>query len=59
MATKYPAPLSAKAQDAKWAAEDDLRTLVRAGEIRRDKKRLAAATKCAKEQAKALETAQA
>lgn len=31
-----------------WEAEDDMRTLVRAEEIRKDKKRFAAAQACAK-----------
>lgn len=31
-----------------WQAEDDMRTLVRAMEIKRDPKRLAAAQACAK-----------
>lgn len=34
--------------DADWRAEDDMRTLARALEIRRDPKRLAAAQACAK-----------
>ena len=43
------------AQEKKWQAEDDLRTLQRAAEIRKDKGRLAAARKCAKEQMAALQ----
>lgn len=35
--------------DAKWRAEDDMRTLARAEEVRRDPKRLAAAKKMARE----------
>lgn len=35
--------------DAKWRAEDDMRTLARAQEIKGDPKRLAAAKKCAEE----------
>lgn len=35
--------------DAKWRAEDDMRTLARAQEIKSDPKRLAAAKKCAEE----------
>lgn len=36
------------AADTEWMAEDDLRTLVRAKEIRKDKKRFAAARALAK-----------
>jgi hypothetical protein len=39
------------AQEAKWQAEDDVRTLQRAGEIERDKARLAKAQAMAKKQA--------
>lgn len=35
--------------DAKWRAEDDMRTLARAEEVKRDPKRLAAAKKMARE----------
>jgi hypothetical protein len=44
-ATLAPAPYD----DSKWRAEDDMRTLVRAEEVRRDPKRLAAAKKAARE----------
>jgi hypothetical protein len=37
------------AQESDWRAEDDMRTLVRAEEIKRDPKRLAAAKKKAKD----------
>lgn len=37
------------ADEAKWQAEDDLRTLARAIEINKDPKRKAAAVKLAKE----------
>lgn len=40
--------------DLKYQAEDDLRTLVRAAQVGKDKKRLAAAMKMAREQIKAL-----
>ncbi len=43
-----------KAERAKFEAEDDLRTLVRAGEIRKDKTRLKRATAMAKTQLTAL-----
>lgn len=38
------------ASDKEWQAEDDLRTLLRAEEIREDSKRMAAVRKCAREQ---------
>lgn len=41
--------VNAAAEEAKWRAEDDMRTLMRAAEIRADRKRLAAAQKCAKD----------
>lgn len=40
--SKNPA-LTAGSMDHDWQAEDDMRTLIRAKEIERDKKRLAAA----------------
>jgi hypothetical protein len=36
--------------DRDWRAEDDMRTLARAEEIKADKKRFAAAKKCANEE---------
>lgn len=45
----------AGSDEAKHRAEGDVRTLIRAGEIRRDKERLRAALKCAREQMKSLE----
>jgi hypothetical protein len=48
------ASLSDKAQEAKWKAEDDLRTLRTADEISNDPSRLKAAKKMAGEQIKAL-----
>lgn len=49
-----------KEEQDRWQAEDDLRTLIRAEEIKKDKKRLANARKAAKEQlAAATATAQA
>lgn len=44
-------PVSDRAQQAKWQAEDDVRTLQRAGEIERDRARLAKAQAMAKKQA--------
>jgi len=51
MATKKAAAAIPAISDseAKWRAEDDMRTLARAEEIKKDPKRLAAAKKCAKE----------
>lgn len=52
-----PAPMStaaSRAQENKWRAESDLRTLQSAGEIQADKSRVNAAKKLAAEQAKAL-----
>lgn len=37
-------------EDKKWRAQDDLRALQRAEEIRKDKERMKAAKECAKEQ---------
>jgi hypothetical protein len=56
--TLSAAQVSAK-QEADWRAEDDLRTLLRAAEIKKDPKRLAAAKAKAKEQMQALQAAQA
>lgn len=51
MATKKaPSPAAIGVyDDAKWRAEDDMRTLARAEEVRRDPARLAAAKKMARE----------
>lgn len=46
---------TAAARDRKWEAEEDLRTLVRAGEIRKDKARFKRAMAMAKHQLKTLE----
>lgn len=43
-----------RAQEKKWRAEADLRTLQQAGEIQADRSRVAAAKKLAAEQARAL-----
>lgn len=40
-----------KAQEEKWQAEDDVRTLMRADEISKDKARMARARKVAEQQA--------
>lgn len=45
-----------EAREKKWRAEDDLRALQRAEEIRRDKARMSEVKKCANEQMKALKT---
>lgn len=56
MATKRKSTAIAGQTMADWQAEDDMRTLARAAEIRKDPKRLAAAQKLA--QQKLLELAQ-
>lgn len=43
-------PSSIAADEAKWRARDDMHTLARAQEIRKDKKRFAAARKAAVEE---------
>lgn len=40
-----------------WRAQDDMRTLVEAEKIKKDSKRFAAATACAKKQYEAMEDA--
>ncbi len=50
--------LTAASEEGKWQAEDDMRTLARAEEIRRDPKRLKAAQAIAKEKIKELEALQ-
>lgn len=42
--------------DAYYSAESDMRTLVEAEEIRKDKKRMAAAVACAKKKIEDMET---
>lgn len=51
--------MASKSDEAKWQAEDDVRTLIRAGEIKKDKKRLARALKMAKEQMASLQAVKA
>lgn len=51
----YVNSCSSPDNDEKWQAESDLRLLVNAEEVMSDKKRLAAAKKCAVEQRKSLE----
>ena len=46
-----PAANSIKSQEAKWQAEDDVRTLMRADEIKADKSRMIMAKQIAKKQA--------
>jgi hypothetical protein len=43
--------------DAKWRAEQDMRTLIEAEEIRSDKKRFQAAARMAKKKAEEMESA--
>ena len=58
MATKKPSTVSAAtrltAQDKKYQAQDDLRTMQRAAEIQSDKSRMTAAQKEAQNQMAAL-----
>ena len=58
MATKKPATIASSMHpdDSKWRAEDDMRTLARAEEVRNDPKRLAAAKKMAREKLAELQT---
>ena len=42
-------PIGIDAEEKKWRAEDDLRTLTRAEEIKKDKSRMDAVRKLAKE----------
>lgn len=57
MGSCYPAPLTAeqKKQHERWEAEEDLRTLVRAADIRKDPRRMARAKAMAQEQIKAAQ----
>lgn len=48
-----------KAEEEKWQAEEDVRTLVRAAEVRADKARMKRAMACAKEQMAAMKAATA
>ena len=43
-----------EADELKWKTESDVRTLIEAGEIKKDKQRLARAVKLAKSQSDAL-----
>lgn len=56
MATTSP-KLAAAKQEQSWQAEDDLRTLIRAAEIRKDPARLKRAQAKAKEQLSAIQAA--
>lgn len=56
MATVKALGSSAK-QEQSWQAEDDLRTLIRASEIRKDSARLKRAQSKAKEQLAAIQAA--
>lgn len=53
------ASISASKSEREWQAEDDVRTLTRASEIRKDKARFARAKAKAQEQLKALQAATA
>lgn len=50
--------MTASGDNDKWQAEDDMRTLARAEEIRKDPKRFKAAVAMAKEKVKELEALQ-
>jgi len=54
MATKKPS--IGLYDDAKYRAEDDMRTLARAKEIENDRKRMVAAQKCATEKIKEMQS---
>lgn len=45
-----------RAEEARWQAESDLRTLVEAREVQKDAKRMAAVRKLAKEKAAVLKS---
>lgn len=55
MATKRATASRISAVDRKWQARDDLRTLQQAQEIQKDRARVAAATKEAQTQVKAIQ----
>lgn len=50
-AIKAPSVRSTRAEEAKWQAEDDVRTLMRAQEIQADRARMARAAQIAKQKA--------
>lgn len=58
MATKKSAAVAAESYpgEDKWRAEEDMRTLARAAEIRKDPKRMAAAKKVAREKLAELQS---
>lgn len=51
----YKTTAAEKAERRKWEAQDALRTITRAEEIRRDRGLMAEVKKCAREQVKSLE----
>lgn len=56
MATKKPSVEIMAFDDAKYRAEDDMRTLTRAKEIEKDRARMAAAKKCADQKIKEMQS---
>lgn len=50
-AIKSPSTRSMRSEEAKWQAEDDVRTLMRAQEIQADRARMARAASIAKQKA--------
>lgn len=56
MATKKPTVEIMAFDDAKYRAEDDMRTLTRAKEIENDRARMAAAKKCAEQKIKEMQS---
>lgn len=48
--------MKANAMEKSWRAEEDMRTLKRAEEIRKDVKRMSAAQECAKKEIETVKT---
>lgn len=53
--TPYKQSAAEKAERRKWEAQDALRTITRAEEIKRDRALMSEVKKCAREQVKSLE----
>lgn len=56
MVTKKPTVSIMAMDDAKWRAEDDMRTLTRAKEIESDRARMAAAKRVAEQKIKEMQS---
>lgn len=54
VAEPYPSTAEDKAREKRWRAEEDIRTIQRAEEIKKDKSRVAEMKKVANEQIKDL-----